>query len=236
LPSILVPRFQLARLTVKKIFNWPKNLFASKKLAVCVANFRTRRRFFIGWRFRNHHFLCRKSNLPPETQVLLGLSHVKSLLVAVSLDFVLLHPYCDLRAASEFARVSPLWDSPSSLPLCSTSQERRLPALFCLGIFGLCLFLIFPSLAEEGDSVSLQWVSPLPEIFTLISALGLFGLFFISSLAGNISESRRLNLFLPPPDREERTLRVSPASFSRPQLDPRLPSEIKRQMESFQGL
>jgi hypothetical protein len=178
-------------------------------------------------------FCVDKSDLPPGTQVLLGLSHVKSL--AVSLDFALLHPYCELRAAREFARVSPLWDSLSSLPLYSPPQEMRLSTLFYLGVFGLCLFLIFPILAEDGRIVPRQWIAPLPEFRTLIATLGLAVSVWLSGLAGNLSESFRSSLFIPPPEGEERTLRVTPSSSSGPQLNPRLPPDVKRRMESYQG-
>jgi hypothetical protein len=93
-------------------------------------------------------FCVEHSDLPPGTQALLGLSHVKSL--ALSLDFALLHPYCELSAAKDFARASSLWDCSSVLPLSPPSRERRFPALSGVGILGLCLFLIFPYVRKEN--------------------------------------------------------------------------------------
>jgi hypothetical protein len=97
-------------------------------------------------------FCVEHSDLPPGTQALLGLSHVKSL--ALSLDFALLHPYCELRAAKEFARASLLWDCSAVSTLSSPSRERRCSALSCVGLFGLCLSLLLSYLAEDGKSGS----------------------------------------------------------------------------------
>jgi hypothetical protein len=165
-------------------------------------------------------FCVEHSDLPPGNQALLGLSHVKSL--ALSLDFALLHPYCDLRAAKEFARASPLWDRSSVLPLSSPSRERRCPVLSCFGILRLCLFLIFPYLDEDGKSGLHQWILPFSEFRTLIATFLLTVLVCLSGLAGALSESCRSSLFIPPPEGKERTLRVIHPSGSGPRLNPHL--------------
>jgi hypothetical protein len=166
-------------------------------------------------------FCVEHSDLPPRTRALLGLSRVKSL--ALSLDFALLHPYCDLRAAKEFARASsPLWDCSSFLSLSSPSRERRCPTLSCFGILGLCLFLIFPYLAEDAKSGLHQWILPFSEFRTLIANLLLTVSVCFSGLAGALSESCRSSLFIPPPEGKERTLQVVHPSDSRPRLDPHL--------------
>jgi hypothetical protein len=165
-------------------------------------------------------FCVEHSDLPPGTQALLGLSQVKSL--ALSLDFALLHPYCELRAAKDFARTSSLWECSSVLTLSSPSRERRRPALFCVGILGLCLFLIFPYLAEDGKSGLHHWISPFSEFRTLIATLLLTILLVLFDLAGALSESCRSSLFILPPEGKGRTLRVIHPSGSGPRLDPHL--------------
>jgi hypothetical protein len=165
-------------------------------------------------------FCVEHRDLPPGTHALLGLSHVKSL--ALSLDFALLHPYCELRAAKEFARTSSLWACSPVSPLSSPNRERGCPALACVGILGLCLLLISPYLAEDGESGWQHWMSLFSELRTLIATIVLTTLIFLSGLAGALSESCRSILFTPPPEGKERTLRVIHPSGSGPHLDPYL--------------
>ncbi len=49
-------------------------------------------------------FAVSQSNLPPKTQILLGIEHLKDL--RVSLDFAMLHPGCELSEAVACGKVS----------------------------------------------------------------------------------------------------------------------------------
>jgi hypothetical protein len=80
--------------------------------------------------------------------------------------------------------MSSLWSCSSVSPLSLPNRERGCPALACVGILGLCLFLISPYLAEDGESGWQYWISLFSESRTLVATLVLTTLIFLSGLAG----------------------------------------------------
>jgi hypothetical protein len=178
-------------------------------------------------------FCVDPEELPPGTQVLLGLSSLKSL--AVSLDFVLEHPGCELQAARDHARTC----SEKRLnfgSLTSLFREGKFFTLLCLAVFGLCLGLA-PHGRNEKDSASFHLVSPLIASLAsaLYSFLGLLGLVcligFACALLANTPS--RIGLMPFPVETEIRDVRDLPQRPQRPRASPHLSLENQLLMESL---
>jgi hypothetical protein len=127
-----------------------------------------------------------QSNLPPNTQVLLGIEHLKGL--RISLDFALHHPFCEMEEAiaagenamSHFGCQGALGVQgtrqlghklPRSVPVC----DSALWTAFCLFLSGLCLSKAKALMPEGAPGLSALDLSQMDSLLE-------FGLFICLAL------------------------------------------------------